>query len=152
MTYVKTTGVGGTFLRWNKAHYYFDWWIPIYLASHTIILYHLSYLNNLQLCFKTRCAVTLFEYFAYRCYVTLWSTTVLVCCNKHMLVLASDKLLVQLWHLPSGRSSIHSNVISNWKGFPKGLGLSRTATFNTCTFAIVVETLKTRRLVKTNAL
>lgn len=40
-------------------------------------------------------------------------------------------------HPPSGKSSIHSNVISNWKGFPNGLGLSRTATFNTCTLAIV---------------
>lgn len=31
---------------------------------------------------------------------------------------------------------MHSNVISNWNGFPNGLGLSSTATFNTCTLAI----------------
>ena len=34
---------------------------------------------------------------------------------------------------------MHSNVISNWNGFPKGLGLSKTATFNTCTFAIFLQ-------------
>lgn len=34
---------------------------------------------------------------------------------------------------------MHSNVISNWKGFPNGLGLSSTATFNTCTLAIPVS-------------
>lgn len=41
--------------------------------------------------------------------------------------------------LPSGKSSMHSNVISNWNGFPNGLGLSSTATFNTCTLAIPVS-------------
>lgn len=39
---------------------------------------------------------------------------------------------------------MHSNVISNWNGFPNGLGLSSTATFNTCTLAIALSSTAPR--------
>lgn len=51
-------------------------------------------------------------------------------------------------HSPSGKSSMHSNVISNWNGFPNGLGLSSTATFNTCTLAIPVTSEEPQLLKK----
>lgn len=41
---------------------------------------------------------------------------------------------------------MHSKVISNWNGFPNGLGLSSTATFNTCTFAMSVSSLESLEL------
>uniref|UniRef100_A0A182QJD9 Uncharacterized protein n=1 Tax=Anopheles farauti TaxID=69004 RepID=A0A182QJD9_9DIPT len=37
----------------------------------------------------------------------------------------------------NARSSMHSNVSSNWNGFRKLLGLSSTTTLVMCTFAIV---------------
>ena len=44
---------------------------------------------------------------------------------------------------------MHSNVISNWKGFRKGLGLSNTETLSTCTFAIVEVLTQLANVFKT---
>lgn len=61
--------------------------------------------------------------------------------HTHTLNYHLTQARVKRWtqDLPSGKSSMHSNVISNWNGFPNGLGLSSTATFNTCTLAIPVS-------------
>lgn len=40
--------------------------------------------------------------------------------------------------IPSFKSSIHSNVSSNWKGFKNGDGLSKTTTFDSCTLAMML--------------